>query len=105
MCQGGRWSWEELPKYNLHNFYVHGFRLFQVDLFLDHVWMQDGSINLDTAQKQLRGVINACPNAAIFIRFHVTPPKWWMLQHPEENTVVCRYYGYARCRLGNTTID
>ena len=84
---GGRWSWEELPKYNLLNFYTHGFRLFQVDLFFDHVWKANGNIDMDTAQKQLRGVLNACPDAAIFIRFHVTPPKWWMQQYPEENTI------------------
>ena len=49
---GGRWSWEELPKYNLLNFYTHGFRLFQVDLFFDHVWKANGNIDMDTAQKE-----------------------------------------------------
>ena len=84
---GGRWSWEELPKYNMQQFYKNGFKLIQVDLFFDHVWMEDGSINLDTAQMQLKGVLNACPDAAIFLRFHVNAPKWWQRWHPEENTL------------------
>ena len=84
---GGRWSWEELPKYNLQQFYKNGFKLIQVDLFFDHVWMEDGSINIDTAQLQLKGVLNACPDAAIFLRFHVNPPKWWQWLNPQENTL------------------
>ena len=84
---GGRWSWEELPNYNMQQFYKNGFKLIQVDLFFDHVWMEDGSINIDTAQMQLKGVLNACPDAAIFLRFHVNSPKWWQRLHPEENTL------------------
>jgi len=84
---GGRWSWEELPRYNMQSFCNRGFKLVQVDLVFDHVWKEDGSISLDTVQKQLQGILNVCPGAAIFIRFHVNPPKWWQRQHPEENTV------------------
>ena len=84
---GGRWSWEELPKYNMQQFYKSGFKLIQVDLFFDHVWMQDGTIKMDTAQMQLQGVLDACPDAAIFVRFHVNAPKWWQRLHPQENTL------------------
>jgi hypothetical protein len=84
---GGRWSWEELPRYNLQSFCKAGFELFQVDLFLDHVWKEDGSIDLTISQKQLQGVLEVCPQAKIFIRFHVNPPKWWQKKFPEENTV------------------
>ena len=84
---GGRWSWEELPSHTMKSFCSRGFRLVQVDLFLDHVWKEDGTILLDTAQRQLRGVLNNCPDAAIMIRFHVNPPKWWQKKFPEENTV------------------
>lgn len=84
---GGRWSWEELPKHNMQNFCRQGFRLVQVDLFFDQVWRPDGSLDMDTARRQLRGVLDNCPAAAIFIRFHVNAPKWWQRRHPEENTV------------------
>ncbi|MEO8764013.1 MAG: beta-galactosidase [Ginsengibacter sp.] len=84
---GGRWSWEELPKHTMRSFCDQGFNLIQVDLAFDQVWKEDGTINLDTAQMQLRGVLNICPHAAIMIRFHVNAPKWWQHKFPEENTV------------------
>jgi hypothetical protein len=64
--------------------------LFQLDLALDHVWFEDGSFSLEIAQKQLRGVLEVSPKAAIFLRLHVRPPKWWMRKYPEENTT---YFG------------
>jgi hypothetical protein len=84
---GGRWAWEELPRYNIQNFYKSGFRLFQVDIAFDHVWLPDNSINLDTIRLQLKGILDVCPDASIFIRFHVNPPKWWQEKFPEENTL------------------
>ena len=84
---GGRWSWEELPAHNLRSFCTAGFELFQVDLFFDHAWKEDGSIDLTITQQQLRGVLAVCPAAKIFIRFHVNPPKWWQKKFPGENTI------------------
>ena len=84
---GGRWSWEELPNYNIQNFYKNGFRLFQLDIFFDHIWKEDNSVNLDTLQMQINGLLKYCPDAAIILRFHVNPPKWWQRLHPEENTL------------------
>ena len=84
---GGRWTWEEVPRYNLKSFCELGVKLIQVDLAFDHVWKEDGTIVLDTAQRQLKGVLDVCPGAAIFIRFHVNPPKWWQKKYPEENCV------------------
>lgn len=84
---GGRWSWEEVPRYNLKSFCDIGIKLIQVDIAFDHVWKEDGSIVLDTVKRQLRGVLDACPESRIFIRFHVNPPKWWQKKFPGENTV------------------
>ncbi|HTE33062.1 MAG TPA: hypothetical protein VK666_21915 [Chryseolinea sp.] len=84
---GGRWSWEEVPRYNMKSFCDLGIKLIQVDIAFDHVWKEDGSIVLDTIQRQLKGVLDICPHAAIFVRFHVNPPKWWQKKFPEENTV------------------
>ncbi len=81
---GGRWSWDELPQYNLRRFCEAGVRLFQVDLFLEHVWMEDGSLDLTLARRQLEGVRRACPEGGVVIRFHVTAPRWWRDRHPEE---------------------
>ena len=81
---GGRWSWEELPQHNIRSFSDEGVRLFQVDLFLDHLWKDDGTFDIEPARRQIRGILDVRPDAAVFFRFHVTAPKWWMRQHPEE---------------------
>lgn len=83
---GGRWSWEEVPQHNIRQFAAQGVTLFQLDLALDFLWFEDGTFNVEAAQKQVRGVLEVCPNAAIFLRLHVRPPKWWMKKYPEENT-------------------
>jgi hypothetical protein len=84
---GGRWSWEEVPRYNLKSFCEIGIKLIQVDIAFDHIWKEDGTIVMDTVQKQIKGILDVCPQAAIFIRFHVNPPKWWQKKFPEENTI------------------
>lgn len=84
---GGRWSWEEIQQHNLRQFYQQGVKLFQLDIFLDHVWLKDGSFDLKLAQKQVRGVLQICPEAGVFFRFHVRPPTWWVAKHPGENVV------------------
>ncbi|MFP4282199.1 MAG: hypothetical protein ACLFU2_06220 [Opitutales bacterium] len=82
---GGRWSWEELPQHNIANFAAHGIRLFQLDLFLEHVWPEEeGPLDLTLARRQVAGVLAACPEASVIFRFHLRPPRWWMLRHPEE---------------------
>ena len=87
---GGRWSWEELPQHNIRRFAEQGVTLFQLDLGLDHIWLENGALSLEKAQKQIRGVLEVCSQAAIFLRLHVRPPKWWMRKFPEENT---SYFG------------
>jgi hypothetical protein len=81
---GGRWTWEELPQHNIRQFWSSGIRLFQVDLWLDHCWQPDGTIDITLARRQIAGILSVCPRAAVFFRFHVTAPKWWMERHPEE---------------------
>lgn len=84
---GGRWTWEEVPQYNIAAFCRQGIKLLQVDLAFDHIWLDDGTISTTLAQKQLQGALEVCPGAAIFFRLHVNPPKWWQLKNPQENTV------------------
>lgn len=82
---GGRWSWEEVPARNLKNFADIGFRLFQVDLWFEDIWPEnEDQLDLTRAQKQVDGVLQACPEANVFIRLHINPPYWWLRQHPEE---------------------
>jgi hypothetical protein len=81
---GGRWSWEELARHNIRSFYEEGITLFQVDLSLEHILLENGRFDITLARKQISGIREVNPDAAVFIRFHVTPPKWWMRRHPEE---------------------
>jgi len=80
----GRWSWEELPQHNIENFCKRGVRLFQLDLFLEHVWPAPGEFDLGKARKQIAGVQEVCPGASIIFRFHVRAPRWWKHKHPDQ---------------------
>ncbi|HEX8545727.1 MAG TPA: hypothetical protein VF691_02135, partial [Cytophagaceae bacterium] len=83
----GRWSWEENPKRNLKNFGDLGVRLFQVDLYFEDIWYKDqDQLDIGKAQKQVRGVLAACPDANVVVRVHVNAPFWWNDENPEELT-------------------
>lgn len=84
---GGRWSWEEIPRHNIKLFCEQGVKLFQLDVFLEHVWKEDGSFDLDIPKNQIRGILEVCPDAGVFFRFHLNAPRWWIKKHPEENVV------------------
>lgn len=81
---GGRWSWEELPKHNIEEFARHGTRLYQVHLFFEQMWKEDGSLDITPAVKQIRGVLDVRPDAAVIMRLHVAAPSWWIRTHPDE---------------------
>ena len=83
---GGRWTWEELPQQNLRQFAAAGVRLFQVDLFYELIYTEDNTLKLDVVCRQLRGVLDACPDAGIVIRLHMNPLPSWIAAHPEEWT-------------------
>ncbi|MGB6121150.1 MAG: hypothetical protein WBG01_13245 [Bacteroidota bacterium] len=81
---GGRWSWEEVPQHNIQNFCSNGIRLYQVDLAMDHIWYEDGRLDISLARRQIAGILEVCPEAAVIFRFHVTAPKWWLYKYPDE---------------------
>ena len=84
---GGRFSWEDVPAHNVSQFArIAGVRLFQFDLAMEHVWLEDGSVDLGVARRQLQGALSARPDAAVVFRLHVSPPRWWLRRHPEEQT-------------------
>jgi hypothetical protein len=84
---GGRQSTDELPRLAMAEFARIGFRLFQVDLFLEQVWPESAeSLDLEPARRQIRGVLEVCPDAAVVIRWHLNAPRWWTARHPGETT-------------------
>lgn len=82
---GGRWSWEELPAHNLGNACAVGIRLFQVDLWFEDIWLKDlKGLNMELVRRQIRGVLDACPDAGVVVRLHVNAPLWWNRANPGE---------------------
>ncbi len=81
---GGRFSWEELPRWNIKNFAAQGFKLFYLDLWFDDMWPSEEEFSVELAQKQVRGVLEVCPDAAVFFRLHGNAPRWWIASHPDQ---------------------
>ena len=65
---GGRWSWEEVPARAISTFGNIGTILFQLDIFFDHIWFPDGTMSTEIAQKQIRGVLDCCPEGMMYER-------------------------------------
>ncbi|MDX1358529.1 MAG: hypothetical protein R3232_06850, partial [Clostridia bacterium] len=83
-CPGGRLSYEEIPGTSIQGFVDMGFKLFQLDIWLDDMWLEDGTFDISIAQKQIKGITDRCPDAKVFFRFHTTPPKWWNIRNMDE---------------------
>lgn len=80
----GRWSWEEVPQRNIALFAGIGIALVQLDIFSDHLWREDGTLDLDLARRQVAGVLAVAPEASVMFRLHINAPRWWLTRHPEE---------------------
>ena len=51
---------------NLHNFAQAGVRLFQVDLYLEDIWLAGrDTLDMAKARRQVRGVLDQCPDASV----------------------------------------
>lgn len=85
-CPGGRWSYDESPRQSMKAFVEAGFRLFQLDLFLEDCLPKDGPLDIGPARRQIAGVLSLCPDAAVVIRWHLNAPKWWLDANPDELT-------------------
>jgi len=85
-CPGGRWSYDEGPRMAIKQFIGAGFKLFQLDLFLEDCWTAPDRFSIEPAQKQLRGILDVCPEGAAVLRWHLNAPNWWKDKHPDELT-------------------
>ncbi len=85
-CPGGRFSFEEGPKQSIKQFVAAGFKLFQLDLFLADCWTQPGPLSVSLAQRQIRGILDVCPEGVVVLRWHLNMPEWWLAQNPDELT-------------------
>lgn len=83
---GGRWTQDETPRLSMQRFVKEGFYLFQVDLFLEDCWPSEEAFSIEPARRQIRGVLDLCPDAAVVLRWHVNAPGWWNAANPDELT-------------------
>lgn len=83
---GGRWTWEEICRENLENFTAARVGLVQVDIWLEYIWTADGRLDMDLVRRQIRGVRDVNPDAAISIRLHVNAPAWWNAANADQIT-------------------
>lgn len=82
-CPGARWTWEEVPARQLRLFAEAGIRLFQVDLWFEHLVDERDGFSLDLARRQVAGVLAQCADAVVMLRLHVNAPTWWCRAHAE----------------------
>jgi hypothetical protein len=85
---GGRWTHEEVPQWNIRAFANRGVKMFQFSIWLQDIWTRDergrDHLDMESVRRQFRGVLEAVPGAAIFMRLHINAPIWWDRAHPEE---------------------
>lgn len=72
---------------NIRNFGEAGIDLIQIDLNLRDAWQPDGATDISEAVRELSAAEAANPRCAVIIRLHMNPPRWWLENHPEEETV------------------
>ncbi|MGD0128739.1 MAG: hypothetical protein ABSF46_25580 [Terriglobia bacterium] len=83
-CPGFRFAEEERSQYSIAEFARAGARLFQAEVWLEQLWTSEREFNIERARKQIRGILDACPGAAVMLRLQVNSPPWWNQAHPEE---------------------
>ena len=69
----GNRSYEAGPSHNIALFADAGFTLYQLDLWFEEMIMEDGSLDIGEAVRQVRGVLAHCPKAAVMFRLHCNP--------------------------------
>lgn len=83
-CPGARLSWEEVPQHNIAEFHRRGVRLFQLDVWLNHMLTPEGTLDVSLARRQIAGVTAVAPDAAVMLRVHLNPTDAWCEAHPDE---------------------
>ena len=75
---------------NIKNFADAGIQLVSADTCLHLGWHKVSPFDPEAMREEIGAVLDANPNAKVFLRLHMNPPYWWLRDHPEE-CVVYRY--------------
>lgn len=96
----GSKTWETIPHKSISDFAKIGVKLFQVDVSMENIYFENAGLDITYALKQIRGILDVCPDCNIMFRFHVNPPRWWIKNHKSElvafageETIPQRYLG------------
>jgi hypothetical protein len=60
---GGRWSWEEFPRWNIRNFGKSGFKIIQFSIWLEDIWTADGKLDMALVRRQFAAILEEIPDA------------------------------------------
>lgn len=78
-------SWNPPVQKNIANFARQGVRIVQTDSEIRKCWAEDNRLgSLDPILRDLDGVLQVEPDAAILMRIHLNAPRWWALHHPDD---------------------
>lgn len=83
---GGRDPWDEIPRRNLGLFRDAGFHLYQIQVWLEDIWTEDGRLDIPEVCRLFRGVLAVDPEALLMLRLHINAPAWWNRSHPGQCT-------------------
>ena len=72
----GSEPWTEAPQRYFAQFVQAGYRILGIDTWLHHVWRPGEPIDVGYVQRQVRAVLNVCPDAFVLIRINVSAPAW-----------------------------
>lgn len=81
---GGRLSYEEYTGFSIKRFADSGIKLYQLDISFEDMWHKDDTLDISMAVKQIQGIIDIQPDAAVFFRLHTNPPSWWYEANESE---------------------
>lgn len=86
----GRETWKDPAHKCIREFADKGYRIFQTDFWLKYSLPETGELDVQGIRKQLRGILDAAPEAIIFARINVSAPGWWLKRHPDETCKVTK---------------
>ncbi len=62
-----------------------GFKLFRVGWeFSFEAWHENGEVDYSDLENKLTELLGAEPNAKVILMFRISPPSFWLEQHPKE---------------------
>ena len=72
---------------NIQSFMREGIHLVCADSTLGVGWHKTRPYDPEAVIAEIEAVMDANPDARVFLRLHLNPPYWWLRDHPEECVV------------------